>query len=118
MGYSPDAGASPVGASFSQGTDRGGAMPIIPVRDTTIYYERAGTGPALLFVHGMCGDAAVWAGQVERLSGRFSCVTYDRRGHTRSGRGAEPESVGTHAADAAALIEALGLTRPVTVGSS
>lgn len=93
-------------------------MPTIPVRDTTIYYEQAGQGPALLFTHGMCGDAAVWAGQVERLAGRFSCVTYDRRGHTRSGLGTEPESVATHAADAAALIEALGLARPVLVGSS
>ena len=93
-------------------------MPTIPVRDTTIYYERVGQGPALLFIHGMCGDARVWAGQVERLAGRFSCVTYDRRGHTRSGLGAEPESVATHAADAAALIEALELARPVVVGSS
>ena len=93
-------------------------MPTIPVRDTTVYYERAGQGPALLFVHGMCGDARVWAGQVERLAGRFSCVTYDRRGHTRSGLGAEPESVATHAADAAALIEALELAGPVLVGSS
>jgi len=32
--------------------------------------------------------------------------------------GSEPESVATHAADAAALIEALGLVRPVVVGSS
>lgn len=93
-------------------------MPTIPVLDTTIYYEQAGQGPALLFIHGMCGDAKVWAGQVERLAGRFNCVTYDRRGHTRSGLGAEPESVAAHAADAAALIEALGLARPVLVGSS
>jgi pimeloyl-ACP methyl ester carboxylesterase len=93
-------------------------MPAIAVRDTTIYYEQAGRGPALLFIHGMCGDAAVWAGQVRRLAGRFCCVTYDRRGHTRSGPGTEPESVATHAADAAALIEALGLARPVAVGSS
>ena len=93
-------------------------MPIIPVRDTTIYYEQAGQGPALLFTHGMCGDASAWAGQVERLAGQFSCVTYDRRGHTRSGLGTEPESVATHATDGAALIEALELPRPVLVGSS
>jgi pimeloyl-ACP methyl ester carboxylesterase len=93
-------------------------MPTIAVRDTTIYYELAGHGPALLFIHGMCGDARVWAGQVERLAGRFTCVTYDRRGHTRSGLGTEPESVATHAADAAALIGALELARPVLVGSS
>lgn len=93
-------------------------MPAIPVRDTVIYYEQAGQGPALLFIHGMCGDAGVWAGQAGRLAGRFRCVTYDRRGHTRSAPGTEPESVATHAADAAALIEALGLARPVVVGSS
>lgn len=93
-------------------------MPTIAVRDTTIYYEQAGRGPALLFIHGMCGDARAWVGQIERLADRFSCVTYDRRGHTRSGMGTEPESVATHAADAAALIEALRLVRPVVVGSS
>ena len=87
-------------------------MPAIAVRDTTIYYEQAGQGPALLFIHGMCGDARVWAGQAGRLAGRFSCVSFDRRGHTRSAPGTEPESVATHAADAAALIEALELARP------
>jgi 3-oxoadipate enol-lactonase len=93
-------------------------MPTIPVRDTTIYYEQGGTGPTLLFIHGMCGDARVWEGQVARLADRFSWVTYDRRGHTRSSAGTEPESVETHAADAAALIEALRLHHPVVVGSS
>ena len=93
-------------------------MPTIQVRDTSLYYERAGSGPELLFIHGMCGDAASWEGQVARLADRFTCVTYDRRGHTRSAAGTEPESVGTHAADAAALIDALHLTRPAIVGSS
>jgi 3-oxoadipate enol-lactonase len=93
-------------------------MPNIPVRDTTLYVETAGSGPELVFIHGMCGWADVWAGQVERLADRFTCITYDRRGHTRSELGSEPESVGTHAADAAALIEVLGLRRPVVVGSS
>jgi len=93
-------------------------MPTIDVRDTTIYYEQAGQGPSLLFIHGMCGNAMVWADQVGRLADRFECVTYDRRGHTRSGLGIEPESVATHAADVAALIEALELARPVVVGSS
>ena len=93
-------------------------MPTIPVRDATLYYERAGSGPELLFIHGMCGDARGWNGQVTRLADRFTCLTYDRRGHTRSSAGTEPESVPTHAADAAALIEALPLTQPVVVASS
>jgi pimeloyl-ACP methyl ester carboxylesterase len=93
-------------------------MPTIPVRDTTLHYEQTGTGPQLLFIHGMCGRADVWTGQVERLADQFTCITYDRRGHTRSTLGTEPESVQTHAADAAALIQALQLSRPVVVGSS
>lgn len=93
-------------------------MPTIEVRDTRLYYEESGDGPALFFIHGMCGDAEVWRGQVDRLSDRFRCITYDRRGHTRSLLGVEPESVATHATDAAALIENLALSRPVVIGSS
>lgn len=40
-----------------------------PVWDTTIYCEQGGTGPAL-FIHGLCGDARVWAEQVEWLADR------------------------------------------------
>lgn len=93
-------------------------MSTIQVQDVTIHYEQTGSGRPLLFVHGMCGDADVWRSQLDRLSPYFTCIAYDRRGHSRSTLGTEPESVETHAADAAALIEALGLTDPVVVGSS
>jgi pimeloyl-ACP methyl ester carboxylesterase len=90
---------------------------MVAVRDTQLYVEHAGEGPTLLFIHGMCGDAHVWHGQVRRLSARFHCVSYDRRGHSRSPGGEAPQSVETHAEDAAALIRTLGV-RPVVVGSS
>jgi pimeloyl-ACP methyl ester carboxylesterase len=93
-------------------------MATVPVRDTTLYYEWSGAGPELLFIHGMCGHAGVWDGQVQRLADRFTCITYDRRGHSRSGPPMRRESVATHAEDAAALIEALRLDHPVVVGSS
>jgi 3-oxoadipate enol-lactonase len=92
-------------------------MPTATIRGTTIHYERAGTGPDLLFVHGMCGDARVWERQVAILGDRHTCTTYDRRGHSRSPRGDADESDGVHADDAAALIEALGLD-PIVVASS
>ena len=44
-------------------------MPTIDINDTTLYYERTGQGPAMLFVHGMCGDAEVWADQARPLLG-------------------------------------------------
>jgi pimeloyl-ACP methyl ester carboxylesterase len=93
-------------------------MPTIDVNDTTLHYERAGHGPAILFVHGMCGDAEVWADQARRFSGRYTCVRYDRRGHSRSARGDAVISDALHAADAAALIQALELAPCLVVGSS
>jgi pimeloyl-ACP methyl ester carboxylesterase len=93
-------------------------MPTIDVRGTKLYYERNGKGPAVLFVHGMCGDADVWAKQARRFTDRATCVRYDRRGHSRSSRGGEPISVACHADDAAALIDTLGLAPCLVVGSS
>jgi pimeloyl-ACP methyl ester carboxylesterase len=93
-------------------------MPTIDVNDTNIYYERTGHGPPILFVHGMCGDADVWADQAHRFDDRFTCVRYDRRGHTRSGRGTATVNHALHADDAAALIDALDLAPCLIVGSS
>jgi pimeloyl-ACP methyl ester carboxylesterase len=90
----------------------------IEANGTTLYTEQSGHGPSLVFVHGMCGDARVWADQAQRLGDRFVCTTYDRRGHTRSPRTDATESVELHADDLAALITTLGLAPTVVVGSS
>ena len=43
-------------------------MATIDVNATTIHYERIGTGPAILFVHGLCGHAGAWTEQAVDLS--------------------------------------------------
>jgi 3-oxoadipate enol-lactonase len=94
-------------------------MPSIPVNGTALYYEERGSGPPVLFVHGMCGFAGVWDDQVDRLTGDFRCVTYDRRGHSRSPLGEVGQrTVELHADDAAGLIRALDLAPCLLVGSS
>jgi 3-oxoadipate enol-lactonase len=93
-------------------------MPTSEVNGTTLHYERSGQGPAMLFVHGMCGDADVWADQAGRFNGHYTCVRYDRRGHTRSARGDATISDALHADDTAALIDALDLAPCLLVGSS
>jgi pimeloyl-ACP methyl ester carboxylesterase len=94
-------------------------MPTVPLNGADIYYEERGAGLPVLFVHGMCGNANVWDGQVDRLSDRFRCVTYGRRGHSRSSLGeVEQRTVAMHGDDAAALIRALGLAPCLLVGSS
>jgi pimeloyl-ACP methyl ester carboxylesterase len=93
-------------------------MPTVDLDDTTIYYERAGQGPTMLFVHGLCGDASTFADPASRFTDRYTCVRYDRRGHSRSSRGTRPISDAQHADDAAALIEALDLAPCLVVASS
>jgi pimeloyl-ACP methyl ester carboxylesterase len=93
-------------------------MPEVETNGVRLHYETQGEGPALVFVHGMCGRGAVWAGQVERLSDEFTCITYDRRGHGQSTDGETPHSVPLHGDDFAGLVGALGLPPVVYVGSS
>ena len=69
----------------------------VQANHTTLYAEQTGDGPSLVFVHGMCGDGRVWAGQVDRLGDQFRCTTYDRRGHTRSPRTDAVQTVELHA---------------------
>lgn len=93
-------------------------MAEVEANGVRLHYEVTGDGPPLVFVHGMCGRGAVWAGQVERLSDEFTCVTYDRRGHGSSSDGDVPHSVPLHSDDFAALMTALQLGPAVYVGSS
>jgi 3-oxoadipate enol-lactonase len=91
----------------------------IEVNGTTLYYDEAGQGQPMLFIHGMCGDASTWADQLQHLSPHFHCIAYDRRGHTRSPLGQfEQRRVELHADDAAGLIVALDLAPCIIVGSS
>ena len=86
----------------------------------TLYYERCGTGPAVLFIAGSTGDAGNFTRAADVLSDEFTVVTYDRRGNSRSPRpvGWKSTSVGEQADDAAALIQALGLAPAMIFGAS
>ncbi len=94
-------------------------MSVCQINGTGLHYEEHGAGLPALFIHGMCGDANVWDGQVQRLSDQFRCIAYDRRGHSRSPLGdVTQRTVELHADDAAALIQALGIGPCLLVASS
>lgn len=83
------------------------------------YYERNGEGPAIVFVHGAILDSTAWREQADALSDEYTTVTYDVRGHGRTG-GSDREvyTVELLADDLHALVEALDLDRPVICGLS
>ena len=64
------------------------------VNGTDIYHEVRGSGPPVLFISGMTGDAGHYAKVAEVLATEFTAVTYDRRGNSRSPR---PPGWGTNA---------------------
>ncbi|MCB2121526.1 MAG: alpha/beta fold hydrolase, partial [Rhodobacteraceae bacterium] len=43
-----------------------------------------GSGPALFLIHGIGARRATFAGLVEGLKDRFTCISYDLRGHGES----------------------------------
>jgi 3-oxoadipate enol-lactonase len=91
----------------------------VDVLGVTLAVEDDGAGPPVLFVHGMGLDLRMWRPQVAPVvaSGRRA-ITYDLRGHGRSGVPASGYRVVDFAAEALGLIDALGLERVDIVGLS
>jgi non-heme chloroperoxidase len=79
-------------------------------------------GPAILFIHGWSQNHLCWAKQYESsLADEFRLVAFDLRGHGMSESPLEPEHYTAGelwADDVEAIIDELGLDRPVLVGWS
>jgi pimeloyl-ACP methyl ester carboxylesterase len=92
----------------------------VVINGTTLYYEKFGTGPAVLFIAGSTGDAGNFTRAATLLADEFTVVTYDRRGNSRSPRpsGWNTTSVVEQADDAAGLIQGLGLDPAAVFGAS
>lgn len=91
-----------------------------PVDGTSLYYETRGSGPPVLLVPGVPGDAGQFTPVAEELAAHHRVLTYDRRGYSRSPRpdGWTATSVAEQAADAAALLERLAGEPAVVYGTS
>src|SRR5437879_5358058 len=87
---------------------------------TKLYYELRGAGPTVLLIPGAYGDAGVFDETAERLSDEFTVVTYDRRANSRSPKpaGWTVTTLAEQAADAAALVRALGVEPVAAFGTS
>jgi len=60
-------------------------MSEITVNGVTLFYEEKGSGPeTLVFSHSYLVDSTHFAPQIETLSDRYRCISYDHRGHGRS----------------------------------
>jgi 3-oxoadipate enol-lactonase len=85
----------------------------------SLFYELAGTGERLLSISGTGGDLRQKPGLAEGPLGRaFEVLSYDQRGLGRSSVPAWPYAMADFAADAAALLDALGWDDCLVIGLS
>ena len=94
------------------------SVEVVQADGLQIAYERIGTGPALVFVHGAAEDSRVWLPQIAALSDVFTVVAWDEPGAGRSADVPEAFGLADYARCLAALIEALGLGPAHVVGLS
>jgi pimeloyl-ACP methyl ester carboxylesterase len=92
----------------------------VDVPGARLHVREFGDGPPLLMVHGLAGQSSHYTyGIAGRLSDRFRVVAVDRPGSGFSTRlEGTPADLSTQAAALAALIDELGLGKPLVVGHS
>lgn len=79
------------------------------------YFEVAGSGPAIVLVHGGFGDRRMWDDHFEALAKDYRVVRYDLRGF---GRTPAPTAAYSPVDDLRRLLDELGIERATLVGNS
>src|SRR5277367_4625580 len=96
-------------------------MPKIKSTDgTQLYYEEAGAGTPVVFIHEFAGDYRTWEPQMRAFSRSHRCVTYSARGYPPSDVPGDPARYGQDIAraDLIAIMDALGIAKAHIVGHS
>ena len=116
--------ASILEPTLSEDTDTEGFLPQAHINGLDLYYEDSGEGTPVLFIHGGFGGVestlfpqpSVFKDVLPPK--RFRTITYDRRNSSRSGYATSPFKLEDLAADAAGMLDHLGVDRAVVVGDS
>ena len=80
-----------------------------------IYFETAGEGPDLVFVHAGVSDSRMWEPQFDVFANRFRVVRYDHRGFGKSRILDEPF---TYRDDLLSVVRYVGIAKATFVGCS
>jgi pimeloyl-ACP methyl ester carboxylesterase len=74
---------------------------------TPIAYERTGSGPPLVLIHGSINDRTIWRRVLPAFAARYTVYAMDRRGRNESGRPADHD-LERQFEDVLAVIDAAG----------
>ena len=95
-------------------------MPYAKAGDINLYYEEAGKGTPIVFVHEFADDHNSWEPQLRFFSRRYRCIAYNARGDPPSD---VPKSVAKYSQaiatdDIAAVLRHLKLPKAHVIGCS
>jgi pimeloyl-ACP methyl ester carboxylesterase len=94
-------------------------MEMVEVDGLQIAYERVGSGPALVLLHGYVGDGpTTWRRQLDGLSDEFTVVAWDAPGAGRSTDPPERFGLDEYADCLAGFLDKLGLDTACVAGLS
>lgn len=93
-------------------------MPFVISSGRRIYYERHGSGPAIMFSHGAGSNAATWWQQLPVFAATYTCITIDQRCFGRSHAPLDEFDLNHFVADALAVLDQEGIDRVALVGQS
>jgi 3-oxoadipate enol-lactonase len=93
-------------------------LPTIACNGIKLYYERGGAGPRLLFLNGSGATLETSELLIRQFTTRFDVVAHDQRGLGRTEIPPGPYSMSDYAADALALLDAVGWPACRVVGVS
>lgn len=96
-------------------------MPYIAADDgVKLYYEEAGQGTPILFVHEFMGEYRSWEAQLRYFSRRYRCIAYNARGYPPSDVPDRAEDYGfeRQRAGVLAMLNGLGIDKAHVVGLS
>ena len=83
-----------------------------------VWYRCGGSGPLLVFVHGITSSSASWEPVLPALAEHFTIVAPDLLGHGQSDKPAGDYSLGSHACLVRDLMLALGHEQGTLIGHS
>lgn len=83
-----------------------------------LLFKRAGSGPALVLVHGYLGASAIWADQLAQFAQSHDVICPDLAGFGASASLVAPDSIEGHARNVLALLDHLGVDRFDLLGHS
>ena len=90
----------------------------LSIHGQNMAYRMAGSGPAVLLLHGIAGSSRTWRDVMPRLAERFTVIAPDLIGHGSSGKPRGDYSLGAFASAIRDLLEVLDVESATVIGQS